>query len=268
MHLYKDQFSEIHDFPKVEKPSKVLVIASTARCGSHMLGHALHQTNQFGFPLEYVNPANLEEWKKRTGSNSLKEVLEAIQRRRTSPNGVFGIKIHYSHIQIFGGFEKVMQFFPNACYVLLSRNDVLRQAVSLSIAKQTGVWISGQEPINDNPEYNFADIENCLRQTILDNASWRFTLAASGSNYIEMDFDQARQNLSDSVQKIADFIDIKIARDKIPTEQVTKKQSNNRNREWAERFIFEFKKSEELLQPETPGLMKRLKGKVSRVLDL
>ncbi|MCB1121342.1 MAG: Stf0 sulfotransferase [Verrucomicrobiae bacterium] len=266
MYLYEDQFSEIHDFPKVDRPVKVLVIASTARCGSHMLGHALHQTGKFGFPLEYMNHANLAEWKKRIGSNNIEEVLQVIQSRRTSTNGVFGIKIHYSHIQMFGGFEKVMQFFPNAYYVLLSRNDVLRQAVSLSIAKQTGVWISGQQPVNDNPEYDSTDIENCLRQTILDNASWRFTLAASGSNYIEMDFDQARRNLPDSVQKVADFIDIQIDQHDIPTEQVTKKQSNSRNREWAERFVSEFKKSDKLLQPETPGLMKRIKGKVFRVL--
>ena len=48
MHLYQDQFSETHDLPVINKPSKVLIIASTGRSGSHMLGHALHQTNCFG----------------------------------------------------------------------------------------------------------------------------------------------------------------------------------------------------------------------------
>ena len=41
MHLYEDQFSEEYDFPRLEKPTKILIIASTARCGSHMLEHAL-----------------------------------------------------------------------------------------------------------------------------------------------------------------------------------------------------------------------------------
>ena len=66
MHLYKEQFLEEHDYPRVSKPTKVLIIASTERCGSHMLGHALHNTHAFGFPLEYANPANLKKWKEKS----------------------------------------------------------------------------------------------------------------------------------------------------------------------------------------------------------
>ncbi len=247
MYLYEDQFSENHDFSRVDKPSKILIIASTGRCGSHMLGHALHKTNSFGFPLEYANPANLAEWKKRLGINDFKGVMTELQRRRTSPNGVFGIKIHYPHIKQFGGFDNLMKLFPNAHYVLLSRNDVLKQAVSLSIASQTGVWISGQTPVNDNPTYDFEHIDKCLRQTILHNSSWRYTLAASGCNYIEMDFDHVRNNLVQSIDKIASFTDVKVEPSKIPKELVTKKQSKDLNTEWAMKFLSEFNKSDELL---------------------
>ena len=41
MSLYEDQFLEKNDLNRVEKPSKTLIIASTGRSGSHMLGHAL-----------------------------------------------------------------------------------------------------------------------------------------------------------------------------------------------------------------------------------
>lgn len=81
MHLYEDQFSEQYDFPRQDKPTKILIIASTGRCGSHMLGHALHKTNKFGFPLEYANPVNLAEWKKRLEIEELQEVLAEIQRK-------------------------------------------------------------------------------------------------------------------------------------------------------------------------------------------
>lgn len=266
MHLYEDQFSENHDFPRLETPSKVLIIASTARCGSHMLGHALHQTNRFGFPLEYANPANLAEWKKRFGIVDFQEVMTEIQRRRTSPNGVFGIKIHYPHISQFGGFHNLVRFFPNAYYVLLSRKDVLRQAVSLSIASQTGVWISGQKPVNSNPKYMFKHIDNCLRQTILHNSSWRYTLAASGCNYIEMDFDHVRHNLVQSIKYIASFLDIDIDSDQIPKEQITKKQSEDKNNEWAIRFISEFNKSDELLSNVRPSIIGRIIGKINRMI--
>lgn len=243
MHLYEDQFSEKHDFPRVSAPSKVLIIASTGRCGSHMLGHALHKTNKFGFPLEYANPANLAEWKRQLRIDDFQEVMAEIQRRRTSPNGVFGIKLHYPHIKQFGGFENVVRCFPNAYYILLSRQDALKQAVSLSIASQTGVWITGQKPMNDNPKYDFSHIDKCLRDTILNNSSWRYILAASGCNYTEINFDYVRNNLVQSIEDIANYIDIDIDKSEIPNEQVTKKQSNQINVEWATRFSSEFNKS-------------------------
>lgn len=266
MHLYQNQFSEEHDLPLVERPSKVLIIASTARCGSHMLGHALHRTGRFGFPLEYANPVNLGEWRKRLGVNDFEQVLHAIQQRRTSANGVFGIKIHYSHIEQFGSFERLKQFFPNACYVILSRRDVLSQAVSYAIASQTGVWIAGQQPVTDDPRYDFEQIDRCLRQAILHTASWRYTLAASGANYIELDFDQVRRDPARSIEQIARFMEVEIDALDLPQEPVTQRQGNDRNAEWAQRFTAEFNPSRELVGSESPGLINKVKAEVRRMM--
>ncbi|QTP59396.1 Stf0 sulfotransferase [Billgrantia antri] len=266
MHLYEEQFSESHDFPRVQSPSKVLVIASTGRSGSHMLGHALHETHRFGFPLEYANPANLSEWKRRLDIDDLQGVMAEIKRRRTSPNGVFGIKLHYPHIKLFGGFDNVIKCFPDAYYILLSRKNLLKQAVSLSIASQTGVWISGQKAVNDNPQYDFAHIDKCLRETILNNASWRYTLAANGCNYIEMDFDHVRHDLDQAINDIARFMGIEIDPADIPRAPVTKKQSNLRNAEWEKRFISDFNASGVLLSNAGPSILKRVESKVKRML--
>lgn len=268
MYLYEDQFSERHDFPETEKPSKVLIIASTGRSGSHMLGHALHQTGCFGFPLEYVNSANLAEWKRRFKQDDFHSVLNEIQRRRTSPNGVFGIKVHYPHIKQFGGLDGLMKAFPDAYYILLSRKNVLRQAVSLSIASQTGVWISGQEPVGNNPVYDFDNIDRCLRETIKNNASWRYLLSAGGCNYIEMDFDHVCHDISGAVREISDFIGIEVDPERIPDHQVTKRQSESVNEEWASRFIFEYDKFSELLDKERWPLFGKAKGKIMRMMGV
>ena len=264
--LYEDQFSQEHDLPITNKPSKVLIIASTGRSGSHMLGHALHNTNKFGFPLEYANPANLKQWKKQLNIENFQDVMTEIQKRRTSHNGVFGIKIHYSHIKQFGSFANLNRMFPDAYYILLSREDVLSQAVSLSIAQQTGVWISGQEPSSEiDPVYNFDNINKNLRDTIIDNASWRYTLAACGCNYIEMNFDEVRHNLNKSILRISNFLDIELDSHEIPLELVTKKQSNKLNKEWKLKFISEFNKFEQLIPNKIEhNIMSNVKEKIKR----
>ena len=267
MHLYSDQFSSSHDFTVVEKPSKVLIIASTARSGSHMLGHSLYQTGEFGFPLEYANPANVAEWKKRFNKKDFYSTLKEIQKRRTSENGVFSIKIHYPHIKMFGDFKSLIHLFPDAYFVLLSRKNVLKQAVSLSMAKKTGVWIAGQKPTNENPEYSFNHIDRCLRDTILNNASWRYTLAASGCNYIEMDFEAICQDLGGSIKRIADFMSVEIDQNRLPNQPPTRKQLSIKKRDWMERFLLESDSSAELLNTSDISFFNRIKRKLSAYLN-
>ncbi len=262
MNLYEDQFSETHDFPRVDKPSKVLIIASTPRCGSHMLGHALHRTGSFGFPLEYTQPANLAEWRRRLAGCD--DVLTEIQRRRTSPNGVFGIKIHYSHISGYGGFQQVMRRFPNAYYVFLFRRDVLKQAVSLSIAQQTGVWIDGQEPIATTAQYEFERINKCMRRVLLENAGWRYLFAAHGCRHMEVEFEEARNDIGGTVVRMGSFLGITVDAGRLPTDPVTKKQGLDINKSWAERFLKDFNERDEYLINERTHPLKLIKRALMR----
>lgn len=240
MALYNEQFSETLDFPRIDKPNKVLVIASTGRCGSHMLGHALHSTGCFGFPLEYTNPDNLREWKRRLNISDTEEVLSELQRRRTSENGVFGIKVHYPHLKVFGGIEGLLTCFDDPYFIMLSRKDVLKQAVSYAIAKQTGVWIAGQPAECETPVYDFQLIDTCLRQTIKNTAAWRYALATHGCRFIELNFDKVKHELTSTIKKIAEFLSVDVAEDKIPIKQITKRQGNDLNVEWERRFLADF----------------------------
>ena len=264
MHLYQDQFSTSHDFPSVKKPSKFLIIASTPRSGSHMLGHALHMTGKFGFPLEYANQPNLSEWKKRLASEDIREVMKRLQERRTSPNGVFGIKIHYSHIRQFKNFATLMELFPDAFFVFLTRRNLLRQAVSLAISSQSGVWISGQQGTGRVPSYDYAEINDCLRKTIIDNSSWKYTLATSGCNYLEISFEDVRQDMRQSINRIGDFLGVEISEADIPSTPVTAKQGDATNDLWVERFLLDHDRSQELLPGKSSEVFKKLFRKVRR----
>jgi LPS sulfotransferase NodH len=238
INLAEEQFSEARDFPEWKGGSKVLIIASTPRCGSHMLGHALHATGCFGFPLEYAQPGNLMRWRKRLGTKGLEETLHGIRRLRTSPNGVFGIKIHYGHLREFGGFARVKALFPDAYYVLLTREDALKQAVSYEIASQTGVWISGQKT-ETKPRYDFERIDRRLRQTVRDNAAWRYVLAANGCRVLQMNYGAAASDLPGAVLEVARFMGVEVPPGKIPTRSATQRQESPLNAEWAKRYLEE-----------------------------
>ena len=264
MPLYEDQFSKEHDFAQQTDTRKTLIIASTVRSGSHMLGHVLHQTGGFGFPLEYGNKQNLAQWKQQTGESSTSECLKAVMQRRTSPNGVFGIKVHYSHLPVFGGLTGLSKLFPNPHFVLLTREDVMAQAVSLAVARQTGAWIAQQQQSGATPRYNFEDIDQGLRRILFENSSWRYTLAASGAKYMELNFDEVKANTANTVLRIADFLEQDIDASRIPITPVTKKQSSELNQQWLNRFIEQFDPADELLRYNRESLWRRVLKKFGK----
>jgi hypothetical protein len=100
-HPYPEQFSPRLDFPPYDGTPRLYLMATMPRCGSHFLGHTLHSTGQFGFPLEYLNRMNLDIWRARLKAVDDLSALESLLRIRTSPSGWFGLKAHWNQFSAF-----------------------------------------------------------------------------------------------------------------------------------------------------------------------
>lgn len=225
-----------------------------------MLGHTLYQTGYFGFPLEYANCDNLKNWQRLCGTSDAENTMRAVMSRRTSANGVFAIKLHYSHIAGLGGFSAVRQLFPNASYVLLTRSNVVNQAISFALARQTGIWIDGQEGDMSLARYDRALIDKCLRTVLRDNAAWKYQLAASSCRYMEVDFDSVKQDIGEAIKRIAQFAEVDLPADAIPPSPVTRKQGDSLNREWARRFLEDYDGSTLFPSGESGRFLRKLKS--------
>ena len=114
--------------------------------------------------------------------------LAASLTEGTSPNGVFGAKLMWGY---FGDFMELMRgiprfaamgdgsllaaAFPGLRYVFVSRNDKVRQAVSLWRALQTGAWRSEHDGANPDARvvYSFDAIDHLLDQLRRSEDAWR-----------------------------------------------------------------------------------------------
>ena len=72
--------------------------------------------------------------------------------------------------------------------------------------------------------------------------------------------------MAGTVQTIGDFMQIEIDPRSIPETQVTRKQSGNLNKDWVEKFVSEFNKSEELLSVLNRGCMEKMINKLRSLL--
>jgi trehalose 2-sulfotransferase len=151
------------DFPGTTPVRIRYCILSSQRSGSTLLARMLFQTRLAGDPLEFFNLRLLRLAQVQTGNQSLTpiEFARLMELRRTSPNGVFGMKIHYE--QMLRAFQssvpnqKMIEFLRNQHHLFwMRRRDRISQAISLAVATQTNSWSS------EEPQKASANSASCL----------------------------------------------------------------------------------------------------------
>lgn len=262
MNLYESQFLEVHDQVVPQGKIRTLLIASTPRCGSHMIGHAMAKTGCLGVPYEYCNPANMARWMRRLETDTPDATLRALIARRTTGNGIFGIKAHYEHGAVFGTTDALVEALPNPCVVHLRRADVLRQAISFAVARQTGVWIDRQEATSSDANYDRDLIADCLDEIAVQNALWTSLFARHRIKPLEITYEDAVRNISKAVTSTAIFAGAITPDQQLTVEAATKPQSlGSRTEEWVARYSAERRS----LAPKAP-LFRRIGRRAARAV--
>src|SRR5262249_13182638 len=102
------------DFPTPTKPTTFYMVASTPRSGSTYLCYQLWGTGQLGAPQEYFNYNSLMlEMAVRLGTTNIHDYVRRLFEIRTSANGVFAFKAHWSHFQLLRlGDVDMLGYFP------------------------------------------------------------------------------------------------------------------------------------------------------------
>ena len=85
-------------------PSRGYLLCCIERTGSNLVTRALSGTGLAGRPLEYFNPVEQDKpWiREILGDSSLADGLPKILSAATTPNGVFGAKLHWNHLRHLG----------------------------------------------------------------------------------------------------------------------------------------------------------------------
>jgi LPS sulfotransferase NodH len=251
------------------KTQRLLVIASVERTGSTLLCSILRGTQAAGAPEEYLNiqTKNFARLRKIVGAPKLRlsqlpmalarlatgrypwkdissfpkasfrNYLLAIARERTTPNGVFGVKMHwnqYKRHMIDLGLDVNVWEAP-VSWVRITRENELRQAISFVRAAQSESWNSNMQVVRE-PIYDAEAIISALNRITEENTQWDTYFAEEGIVPLHITYEQLIQNMDSTVRKVMAFIDSPV--EVVPAPQ-TKKQSESTSRQWAERFVTE-----------------------------
>jgi LPS sulfotransferase NodH len=114
-----------------------LVVLFTPRSGSTWLGKLLEETGVLGFPEEYLNPAMIADANRDISAAGEYDFMCGCAASRTTENGFFSIQATWGEIERLEAVD-FFEFFKNAKFVWLRRQDVVDEAISLLVATETG----------------------------------------------------------------------------------------------------------------------------------
>ena len=180
-------------------PMKSYIICGTPRSGTTLLCEALLLTGVAGRPSEYFQAwSTRKDDRPAPGSEDLKSLLAD----GTTPNGVFGAKIMWTHFHrtlsdlraITGDsgappHQALATIFPGLRYIKTLRRDNVRQAVSLSKAVQSNHW-ADLGPLADEPAKSQWIHELALMSPFFDRQLTNTLAGSRQSAELRYDFKQ------------------------------------------------------------------------------
>lgn len=228
------------DFEPVSEVRSAYIICSTPRSGSTLLGKGLWETGLAGAPHEYFHekahmPVLFERW----GIADFANYQTHLLKYRTSPNGVFGVKAHFDQFNFLLRQGPIDWLGLNVKYIRIRREDVVRQAISLSKAAQTGKWHSGD--ISEiEPVYDYADIKKRLAMILNYNGAWDRYFTDSGIVPLDIVYESFVQAYPTTILSVLSHIGAQPAPGLKVQQPSMKKQANQVTEIWFAKFQEDF----------------------------
>jgi trehalose 2-sulfotransferase len=227
------------DFDHPGSLRKSYFIASSYRCGSQYLSWRLWQTGVLGAPSEVLSPTNeMRIFMNRFKTSSPAEYIDKLVARRTSPNGVFGMKAHFHHFEAFlKGYPALLDALSPMTFVYISRQDKVAQAVSMARALQTGQWTSRMESgASPSLQYDREMIAKCMEDIKQQDINWRRWFESRNVAPFQVTYNDVATDAESVVNRIVELLGVeKDERVEVNVPPV-KKQGDETNQEWIERF--------------------------------
>lgn len=236
------------DFPKRQQaPEITYLLATVPRAGSTHFSHVLWQTGCLGAPLEYLNfeptgpygfaansaPAQLNLW-------------HSVLRRRTSPNGVFGLKAFPIQFEALNHDnppllqEVLAAMLPRGGprhIVYLRRRDLLAQTVSYARAAMSGVWRKEQEGgATASLDYSQEQMESAERGIVFQQNVWSRMFNDLRIDPLCLWHEDVLLDPAGAARQVADYIGVLIDPARAVQIPLIRKQSRGDAQAWMERY--------------------------------
>jgi LPS sulfotransferase NodH len=236
------------------------LICATPRSGSTLLCDLLGQTSIAGRPNSFYRTQSIatfcERWHVEPGEglDFERRYLAAAIREGSGDTGMFGMRLHA--LSLFDLLGKLAMLYPaeptdaarlsaafgTPLYIRLSRKDKIAQAISRTIAEQSGLWHRNTDGAerervkpHEAPVYDGARLRAHIAETAAHEAVWDEWARGQGITPFEISYEELSANPRATLAKIL----IALGRDPVIADKAqaqTARLADATSKEWAARY--------------------------------
>ena len=233
------------DFP-ARQPEIPYLLATVPRTGSSYLSHVLWRTGCLGAPLEYLNfdkdgpyffahdAPDQQDW-----------LWRSVLRRRTSPNGVFGVKcfpiqleaLQQSNPALLSAiWSSLLPAGGPGRIVHLARRDRLAHAISYARATISGIWRKEQETgARAEPEYSKEALATAGQWIEMQAQAWEEMFSTLRIEPLRLWYEDVAARPGEAARQVADYLGVSLDPAAVVEIPAVERQSEGGARAWAER---------------------------------
>ena len=226
-----------HQWEGSPAPHVSYMVCAVPRCGSSLLCDLLAGTGLAGAPTEYFDSNQMQAFAREWGAEGTDRYLRELLSRKTSPNGVFGLKALIHQLDDVLGERELDAVFPDLQLVYVRRRDHIRQAVSWVRATQTGQWASDLPVLRTQPpRFDPAEIGTLIRRIDREEERWEELFERRGRRPLRFEYEQLAADPHPAVRQVLELIGVEPGPGfEMPAPTILR-QADGLNEEWVRRY--------------------------------
>jgi LPS sulfotransferase NodH len=210
----------------------------------------VQQTGLVGRLEEYFRPDHLRRWSsawRLPPEAPYGRYIYAALARTSTPNGVFGVKLHWYQLEWFvsklrtlprsrpgvSDADLIRQWLPGPRYVHLHREDTVRQAISYYRATYSDRWFERYDDASSGfarlhrplpaPEVpDWGQVRYLEDSIIKHERRWNDFFAATGVEPLEIRYETLVESHQETVTQVLDFLGVPIPARELPVIRLKK----------------------------------------------
>ncbi|MEO8243197.1 MAG: Stf0 family sulfotransferase [bacterium] len=226
-----------------------LILCATPRSGSTLLCALLRSSGVAGWPESWFRPQDMGEfaadWRiaRADGSYVWSDYLTAARAAGSSANGVFAVRVMWDHLAplarrlgVDGVTPALLERTFGPCrYVLLTRGDLVAQAVSRQKAEVSGMWHLGiEEALHPRrPVYDFAAISGYIAEAEADERAWDAWFARHDILPLRLRYEPLSAAPEETARRVLRHLDLP---DDVPMSARNIRMADSVSANWAARY--------------------------------